>query len=52
MHPNYINKFRDIELNFKSMLLLIKKILQDNKQAYFDLEYVNKLINQENGSLI
>lgn len=52
MHPNYINKFRDIELNFKSMLLLIKKICQDNKQAYFDLEYVNKLINQENGSLI
>ena len=52
MHPNYINKFREINLSFKHKLILIEKIIDDNKHSSFSLDYINTLINNYNNNLI
>ena len=52
MHPNYINKFREINLSFKHKLILIEKIIDDNKHSSFSLDYINNIINDYNSNLI
>ena len=52
MHPNYINKFREINLSFKHKLVLIQKIIDDNKHSLFCLNYINNIIDNYNNNLI
>lgn len=52
IHPNYINKFRQINLSLSHKIMLIQKILNDKKQATFSLEYINNIINELNNDLL
>lgn len=52
IHPNYINKFRDINISFDNVILMIENIISDNKESYFDIQYLDNLINKYNDLIV
>tara|TARA_B100000902_G_C27317843_1_gene922453 strand:+ start:407 stop:2653 length:2247 start_codon:yes stop_codon:yes gene_type:complete len=52
VHPNYINKFREISISLSNKILLIQRIIDDNKHSVFSKEYINKIVNEYNDKLI
>lgn len=52
IHPNYINKFRQIDITLSKKILLLSRIIDDNKHTMFSLEYVNSLIKEYNDFLL
>jgi len=52
IHPNYIDKFREINISFNNLVFLINIILEDKKENYYDNEYINNLIKRNNNRLL
>lgn len=52
VHPNYINKFREINISLSNKIMLIQKIIEDGKHSTFSKEYINCIINKYNNKLI
>ena len=52
IHPNYIDKFREINITFSNLVYLINIILEDKKENYYDNEYINNLIKKYNDLLL
>jgi 4-hydroxy 2-oxovalerate aldolase len=52
IHPNYIDKFREINISFNNLVFLINIILEDKKENYYDNEYINNLIKKNNNRLL
>ena len=52
VHPNYINKFREISISLSNKILLIQRIIDDNKHSVFSKEYINNIVSEYNDKLI
>ena len=52
LHPNYIVKMREFNISFNNLIFLIKLILENKKEAYFDLDYINEIIREYNNKLL
>jgi 4-hydroxy 2-oxovalerate aldolase len=46
VHPNYINKFRELKLRLNDKIFLIRRILMDKKGGQFSREYINNIIDE------
>ena len=52
VHPNYINKFREISISLNNKIFLIQKIIDDNKHSVFSKEYISNIIDKYNDALL
>lgn len=53
MHPNYIVKMRDLEIDMKKRIFLIKKMKErDYDYNYFDIEIMNNFIEEYKSQLL
>lgn len=52
VHPNYILKFRENKISLQHVIILINKVIKHEKQNYFDLDFLNFLIEKYKRELI
>jgi len=52
IHPNYINKFREMNLSFENSLNLCKELINNNNHNYFKLDIINDLVGKYNNLLL
>ena len=52
IHPNYINKFRELNLSFENILHLCKELTSNNNNNYFKIDIINELVCKYNNVLL